>query len=126
MISKVQRAGKKLHLLKGEHAEFEEAVIDFKVDFQELDAKKILKRSPSLEASKPIYKDSDLKQPLRHLSLDNEEVKSPEFPENATEEDKQEILKQWRKQKNHERNEEWLTSIREYASTLNLNKLTKK
>ena len=33
MISKVQRAGKKLHLLKGEHAEFEEAVIDFKVDF---------------------------------------------------------------------------------------------
>ena len=89
MISKVQRAGNNLVALQGDFAGEEEALVDFKVDILEPFAKKILKRSPSQDFHKPIYKDDDLREPQNYgvqSQEAEEEKKSPEFPEGATEE----------------------------------------
>ena len=57
MVAKVHRVGIRLHAYQGEFAGVEEALIDFKVDFEEPDAKKTLKRSPSTNFNKLFYKE---------------------------------------------------------------------
>ena len=125
MISKVRRVGKKLFAYEGEFAGEEPAEIDFKDDLQEPDAKKTLKRSPSTELGKSIYTVDNLLESQIHitqLDANEEEKQSPEFPENATEEEKRIIRN---KKRNEDQNGGWLTMIREYASSLSQAKLSK-
>ena len=69
-IAKVHRVGKKLFAYQGEFAGESEALIDFKEDLKEPDAKKILKRSQSTVYNKLVYNDGDLKQPQNFKTRD--------------------------------------------------------